>query len=173
MKQLKKNHLKHIKCKLIPLKEDIHFAEVQGAPFCVSSLTCAVFHRTKFFITPLISVLLYSFYLRSISLYTHSIFHCSFALWLPELDAVFLESSAQPPILLCACIFPVYMLNSYLYPLTAPTELSCDLLIAFLGCSFKDRLIFRGLSTQGIPRSVTFHLHPVLLMFCGLFHFHK
>lgn len=94
-------------------------------------------------------------------------------LWLPELDAVFLESSAQPHILLCACIFPVYMLNSYLYPLTAPTELSCDLLVAFLGCSFKDRLIFRGLSTQGIPRSVTFHLHPVLLVFCGLFHFHK
>lgn len=50
-----KKCLKHIKCKLIPLKEDIHFAEVQGAPFCVSSLTCAVFHRTKFFIAPLCS----------------------------------------------------------------------------------------------------------------------
>lgn len=127
-----------IEYKLILLKKDIHLAEVQDAPFCVSYLTCTVFQGHKFFITPLLSVMLCSFYLRSIFLHTHSISHCSFELWLPELDAVFLESSPEPHILLCASIFPVYILIYFLYTLTIPTALSCDLLIGFLGCSFKD-----------------------------------
>lgn len=116
----------------------------------------------KFFIAPLCFVLLYSFYLRSIFLYTHSISHCSFELWLPELDAVFLEPSPQPHILLYVYIFPLYMLNSFLYP---PQSLQPWAVICFFVVSKI------SLSLEACLRSLFQEVWPyiyILSFSCGL-----
>lgn len=134
---------------------------------------------------PLISVLHYSFSLRSSFLYTGSVFHYPFELWLPELHPVFLESS--PPsniasLYLCSvlCVYAEFLFiphhNLYSTELGAGSLSACSYLlmavicwlIAFFGCGFQDKSIFRGWSTQCIPRSVTFHLtvwiHLLILM---------